>query len=79
MGFEDRLGRGQTGAHRLGAAAETGEEVGLDKSRDDAHVGVDITPVEAHRRGVHTPHFDVLAVVGAVVVDRGSGEGSPVR
>ena len=37
----DRLESGQSGRHHLGPAAETGEEVRLDKAGGDADVGIE--------------------------------------
>ncbi len=51
--FEDRLGGSQSRAHRLGAAAEAGEEMGLHESGDDAHVGLDVLALQQDRGPVH--------------------------
>ena len=70
VGLEDGLGGGQPGAHRLGPAAEAGEEVGLDEAGDDAHVGLDVVALQQDGRPVDLAHRDVR-VARRVVVDDG--------
>jgi hypothetical protein len=66
-GFE----AGATGHDSFGSAAEPGEEVGFDKTRDDAEVGFDHVPVEQGRgTGPCGSHLDEgIAVLGFVIED----------
>jgi len=49
---QDRLQTGNTGHNALRTAAEAGEEMGLDKTGYDAHVGVDKFAIEQGRGAV---------------------------
>ncbi len=72
--LQDRLGRGQARAHGLGAAAEAGEEMGLDESGDDAYVGLDVLALQQDRGPVDLADRDVRIAPGIVVDDGVAGD-----
>ena len=55
--LEDGLGGGQSRAHGLGPATETGEEVRLDEPGDDAEIGLDIVALQEDG---HAEFFDAI-------------------
>ena len=57
--LQDGRAGGEPRADRLRAAAEAGEEVGLDEAGDDAQVGLDVLALQQHRRPVDLAHGDV--------------------
>ena len=69
VGLQNGLGGGEARADRLGPTAEAGEEVRLDESGDDAHVGVDVVALQQDRRALDPSHLDVVSAVGVVVDD----------
>ena len=74
MCLEDGVEIGKTGAHRLRATAEAGEEVRLDETGDDPQIGLHVTTVDAHHGCVDVTHVDVIVVGGTVVVHAVAGE-----